>query len=144
MKNKMRMRSYCLTFILLFGLVGCSNNSNNTTGIKTEDQEKASVKEISDQNKVLNVGEIVSITLDENISTGYSWYYSIENPDLIKFESENNQDNKPNMPGAGSKHTWDFKVVKQGATKITFKYYQSWVGESSGDKTVVYNININQ
>jgi len=101
-------------------------------------------------NKVVNVGKIVSITLDENITTGYSWHYSIENTDLIKLDSKNSQGSeansqtksKPNLVGAGSQHIWNFKGIKQGTTKIFFKYYQSWEGEKSATKTSEYTIKI--
>lgn len=124
---------------------------NTTTISKTNEIDtKTSTIESSNLNVVVNAGKVLSITLDENITTGYSWHYYIENNDLIKLDSENSQgsetnsqnNSKPNIVGAGSKHTWNFKGVKQGTTKISFKYYQSWNGEKSATKTSEYTIKI--
>ncbi len=128
--------------------------SRNTVTISktNETDAKTSPIESSNLNKVVNVGKIVSITLDENITTGYSWHYSIENNDLIRLDSENSQgsetnsqnNSKPNLVGAGSQHTWNFKGMKQGTTKISFKYYRSWEGEKSATKTGEYTIKISE
>lgn len=124
---------------------------NNAAGLNAHViNDNTSTIENSNLDKVVNVGKIVSITLDENITTGYSWHYSIENNDLLKLDSENSQgpetnsqnNSKPNLVGAGSQHTWNFKGVKQGTTKISFNYYQSWEGEKSATKTGVYTIKI--
>ncbi len=118
------------------------NNSDTKTG----------TTENSNLIQTVSVGKIVSITLDENITTGYSWHYSIENNDLIKFDSDNTQDSETNstndsktvIAGAGSKHTWNFKGVKQGTTKITFNYYRSWKTDKSSVKTAEYTIKISE
>ena len=130
-----------------------SNELTNNTAktLKTnETNAKTSPIESSNLDEVVNVGKIVSITLDENISTGYSWHYSIENIDLIRLDSENSQgsevnsqnNSEPILVGAGSQHTWNFKGMKQGTTKISYRYYQSWKGEKSATKTAEYAIKI--
>lgn len=126
--------------------------TKNTSSISktNEIDAKTSAIESSNLNEVVNVGKVVSITLDENITTGYSWHFSIENNDLIKLDSENSQgsetnsqnNSQPNIVGAGSKHTWNFKGVKQGTTKIFFKYYRSWEGEKSATEISEYTIKI--
>lgn len=145
--NYIRRISACIiTLLLIFSLIGCSNaKSSTSTGSLASDVTKIS-------NKAVSIGKIVSITLDENATTGYSWHYSIENSDLIKFDSESTSDSgttdakdiKPVTVGAGSKHTWNFKGVKQGGTKITFKYYRSWEGEKTDVKTAEYTIKITE
>jgi len=46
--------------------------------------------------------------------------------------------------GAGSTFTWTLKALKPGITRITFKYYRDWEGESSvtPENTVLYNIKV--
>ena len=155
MKNKRRILVYIIIFILILSVVGCSSSQKpENPGAPASDEMDAKTNpvETSNLNEAVNVGEIVTITLDENVTTGYSWHYSIENNDLIKLDSENSQgsetnsqnSSKPDIVGAGSKHTWNFIGVKTGATKISFKYYQSWETEKSAIKTVEYTIKINE
>lgn len=118
---------------------------NSIKNSKEELVNKKGTNKISNLNEVLNLEGIFSTTLDENMSTGYGWYYIIENNEIIKLDSESNIENNLNelgLAGAGSKHTWNFKGVKQGTTKITFKYYQSWLGERSAAETVEYTIKV--
>lgn len=130
----------------MFLLVGCSNSNQSVSPVSAP----ADKAQQSPTTQVVNVGKTVSITLDENITTGYSWHYSIENNDLIKLDSENSQgsetnsqnNSKPNLVGAGSKHTWNFRGEKQGTTKIYFKYYRSWEGEKSATKMGEFTIKI--
>lgn len=141
-----RISASIITLLLAFSLIGCSNAKNSTSpDLLPSNETKVS-------NKTVSIGKTVSITLDENVSTGYSWHYSIENSDLIKLDSESTsdsgtadtKDSKPGMVGAGSKHTWNFKGVKQGTTKIIFKYYRSWEGEKADAKTAEYIIKITE
>lgn len=115
------------------------------------DQAKKSTTDNSGLTQTIIVGKTAAITLDENITTGYSWHYVIENPDLVKLDSEKTSDSEssdtnavPGRVGAGSKHTWNFKGVKPGTTKITFKYYPGWETEKSAVNAVEYTININE
>ena len=155
MKNKRRIPVYIIIFILILSVVGCSSSQKPVSpGAPASDEmdAKTSPVETSNLNETVNEGKLVSITLDENITTGYSWHYSIENNDLIKLDSENSQgletnsqnSSKPNIVGAGSKHIWNFIGVKPGTTKISFKYYRSWETEKSAIKTVEYSIKINE
>ena len=62
--------------------------------------------------------------------------------DIVTKMTNELNNSKPIIVGAGSKHTWNFKGVKQGTTKISFKYYRSWEGEKSATKTSEYTIKI--
>jgi hypothetical protein len=75
MKTKRIILSYFITFILFFSLIGCSNPDKPLSQISSGSETSNS--EISNRNEVLNVGKIFSTTLDENLSTGYIWHYSI-------------------------------------------------------------------
>jgi Predicted secreted protein len=120
--------------------------TKNTTASTTVTNNDAKISTTDNSGLTLttSVGKMVAITLDENITTGYSWHYVIENADLIKFDSENTveNDSRPGIVGAGSKHTWNFKGIKPGTSKITFKYYRSWETEKSAVNTVEYTIRI--
>jgi len=94
----------------------------------------------------LTVGNIGRVVLEGNSTTGYSWHYTIGNSKMLSLNSESFvQDTAAEgMVGVGGTYTWDFKALKAGQTKITFKYYRDWEGETSAtaDNIKVYQITI--
>lgn len=125
------------------------------TKMSTELTKNATAKTSATDNSSLTLttsaGKTVAITLDENTTTGYSWHYVIGNTDLIKFDSENTAGSDssaassvPGRVGAGSEHTWNFKGLKAGTTKITFKYYRGWETEKATVNTVEYTVKITE
>ena len=92
--------------------------------------------------KELSVGEISTVTLKGNPTTGYSWQYTIEDSSIIKLDKESSVPDSAAM-GAGSTFTWDFKALKAGETKIIFKYYRPWEGEATAEQTIEYTIKVN-
>jgi predicted secreted protein len=92
------------------------------------------------------VGGTVAISLKGNPTTGYGWYYTIGDSAIIEKtdDSFTSDSSSAEIVGAGGTFTWNFKALKAGETTITFKYYRSWLGESSaavGD-TVIYKITV--
>jgi predicted secreted protein len=97
----------------------------------------------------LHMNEVLSVTLDENITTGFEWDYVIEDESIFQILSE--EQIKPNSQGdeqvkkrvgAGSKHIWNFTAQKEGKTKITFYYYRNWEGKDSTEKIIEYDVTV--
>lgn len=65
-------------------------------------------------------GNFFTITLNENPSTGYTWYYAIKDEALVKFISDDYL-NESTLIGAPGKHTYKFEVLKNGVTSIDFE-----------------------
>lgn len=95
------------------------------------------------QNKI-NIGDAFKVVLKGNPTTGYIWHYSIENSDIVKLDFENYVRDS-NIVGAGNTYTWNFKALKTGDTKIIYKYYRDWEGESSttAENIIEYLICVN-
>ena len=110
---------------LSLGLVNQSANALDSTG-----------------RNVINVGNNGTVTLKGNPTTGFEWKYAIADNSVIKLDSESSIVDS-NAIGAGSTFTWNFKAMKAGETKITFKYYRSWEGEASAEQTIEYLIKVN-
>ena len=91
----------------------------------------------------LAVGDLACATLDGNPTTGYSWYCTIGDDEVIAAESDDYTSNS-DLIGAGGTYSWRFKALKEGQTTITFKYYRSWEGEASAtaENTVIYQVNV--
>lgn len=69
-------------------------------------------------------GAGVSVILEENPTTGYTWNY-IQSPEgiLKEVSSEYVQDaGTQEVVGAGGKHTWTFEPASQGGTVLHYAY----------------------
>lgn len=97
----------------------------------------------------IEVGNKFSTTLSQNITTGYSWQYAIEDETVLGLVSEKDvldvkqNEGETGIVGSGSQHTWDFIGLKSGTSKIIFKYLRSWEVENPPAKTIEYSITVN-
>lgn len=75
-------------------------------------------------------GQTVTVVLEGNTTTGYSWGYKIKNASVAGYVSDeykaNNADKNVMMTGVGGKHTFVFKALKPGTAYVTFDYAQHW------------------
>jgi inhibitor of cysteine peptidase len=90
----------------------------------------------------IKAGEIFTVTLDENITTGYSWSYTIDNKNVIQFDSDSTSVPKTDAAGAGGTHTWNFKAVGKGTVTIVFDYKRPWEKDKRPIDTKVYTITV--
>ncbi|MBI9015071.1 MAG: protease inhibitor I42 family protein [Clostridiales bacterium] len=77
-------------------------------------------------------GDIFTIILDENGSTGYTWSYVVNKEDHVKFISDEYV-SKSNIPGAPGKHHFTFEVLADGVSTIDFKHHRSFEENSTID-----------
>jgi inhibitor of cysteine peptidase len=91
----------------------------------------------SSSGKTVNiaVGGTLTVTLDSNVTTGYSWELKeIGDTDVLQ-----KTDNKYVAPaneaiGAGGKEVWTFKALAAGTSTLTMDYSQPWAGGQKGAK----------
>jgi len=92
------------------------------------------------------VGSAIPVSLKGNPTTGYAWYYTIGDSSIIEKTADNyvSDSKSASIVGTGGTYTWTFKALKAGETTVTFKYYRSWLGESSAAvvDTIVYKISV--
>ena len=84
-----------------------------------------------------SVGEVVSITLVSNATTGYAWQIrgSVDGGILKLVDSEYIPDEaNPMIVGAGGKEIWTFKALKKGKAKLCFEYVRPWEKDVSPAK----------
>lgn len=93
---------------------------------------------------VVKVGDLFKVILKGNPSTGYSWYYTIDNDEMLESRAVNETPDKENVPGSGSTFTWNFKALKTGQVKLVYKYYRSFEGEATATKenTIEYLVKV--
>jgi inhibitor of cysteine peptidase len=88
----------------------------------------------------------LTLTLDENPTTGYSWAYTMAPEGILALENDAfvNAPTSETVVGAGGTHTWTFKVVAGGCVRLTFQYYRPWEAPETAVETRVYAVNVGE
>jgi inhibitor of cysteine peptidase len=77
----------------------------------------------------LNVGAILTLNLESNPTTGYSWQLAkpLDNR-LVKLLGHRYCPQKaaPGVVGSGGIEIWRFKALRAGQTQINLKYCRPW------------------
>jgi inhibitor of cysteine peptidase len=90
----------------------------------------------------IKIGESITHELDGNPTTGYTWQYKAENPEIVKISEEIVSENKDGMAGTPSKFKYKIEGVKRGSTQILFTYQRSWEKDVAPAQTDTLNINV--
>ncbi len=109
------MKRYFIFFLvfLLLGLTGCGITLDITS---------------DDVAYTVKVGDVFTITLEENPSTGYTWQGpTISDESIVELiGGPETFGGNPNVVGAPNKIRWTFKAKAKGSTIITFKSIRPW------------------
>ena len=82
-----------------------------------------------------------TIELKGNPTTGYSWFYEIEDDSVISIEEDVKYLGANGMVGAPSLFTYTVTARKAGNTKITFEYKRPWETQPALE-TKVYEVSV--
>jgi predicted secreted protein len=100
-------------------------------------QTKPRVITNADQNKEikLKLGEIFTVQLDANSTTGYSWYLLCGNdPWKLASRKYAMDSSKPGMVGVGGKETFTFKAESVGGGFLRMLYLRGFEEKINTDK----------
>jgi len=88
----------------------------------------------------------LTLTLDENPTTGYSWAYTMAPEGILALDHDAfvSSQTSANVVGAGGQHTWTFKVLAKGCVRLTFQYYRPWEAPETAAETRVYAVNVGE
>ncbi|MCY6371356.1 protease inhibitor I42 family protein [Clostridium ganghwense] len=130
------------------------NKKLNVEIIGIDDRERVSayvgdfpvtvMNENTKKEKYMKKDQTIAVKLTENASTGYTWNYTIENPDIIEFTADGVEEINKDLVGSPSNHYWGFKAKKEGSTTITFNLYREWEGKEKSIKTYKYKVSVVQ
>jgi inhibitor of cysteine peptidase len=104
-----------------------AKSGNTQQGVKTVGTESKSEKKV--EMREVAVGEVVSIELACNPTTGYNWELKSIDKKIaepigpVEFKEA---PAKPGMMGVGGKCVLGIKGVKKGKTKAVMVYRRSW------------------
>lgn len=110
--------------------------------IRVPVQDSTTLKESPAVNRI-NPGSIVSVALEENPTTGYTWHSSLSDNNVLACESnEFYGADGSKLVGAPGIRLWKFKSIANGSGTITFKYYRDAEGEEAAADTRLYNVDV--
>lgn len=79
-----------------------------------------------------HIGEIVTISLESNPSTGHRWIAKFE-PKFLKLVKQEFISSS-NLVGAGGTERFDFKAVTSGTTTLHMVYKREWESTIQDEK----------
>lgn len=112
-----------VTAIMVALMTGCSSLPKQVSA-----DASSSGKQVE-----IGVGGSFTVTLDSNVTTGYSWELKGIS-DTSVLEKTDNKYVAPtsNLMGASGKEVWTFKALKAGTTTLSMDYSQPWEGGQKG------------
>ena len=76
---------------------------------------------------LVNPGDIFTIRLEANATTGYEWNLTnLASQDICQLVSSEYEPSDSNRIGAGGHQVWTFLALKRGETDLVFEYLRSW------------------
>ena len=88
--------------------------------------------------------DLLTVTLEENPTTGYMWHNTIDKEGILELQ---NDDYTPTVTsdkvvGSGGSHSWVFKGIAEGEAVLTFKYYRPWEKEDTATETRTFTVTV--
>ncbi len=84
---------------------------------------------------------IVTISLDENPSTGYRWEYTVSAEGIVQLTADEYSSDAPaGVVGAGGIRALSFAGLKEGTVTLTLSYLRPWEGDPI--RTVVLELRV--
>lgn len=86
-------------------------------------------------------GELFSLELVSNRSTGYAWQLAAPlDETMLQFKDNEYQSPDSSKDGASGTENWRFLALKAGKTVVSLKYVRSWEISAVPVKTAVFTI----
>jgi len=91
-------------------------------------------------------GNQLTVILNENPSTGYSWSYQMDQGGIVELVSDGfvSGATDSNMVGAGGKHQWMFRSLAAGKVEIAFHYFRPWEDISTAIEVKAIIVNVDK
>ncbi len=128
MKPKTTTHMFLALIAILFVLVGCSpaKASAETITITAADAGKTIE---------LHKGNLLVVTLEGNITTGYNWEMLPQSPALLEQQDLPEVVADSEAIGAGGKISLTFQAAQTGKAVLTLVYHRSWEKDVPPEKT---------
>jgi inhibitor of cysteine peptidase len=116
MADKLMRTFVVMSFFIIMALFsGCGTHGTSLT-------DADNGKQIT-----LKSGEVITLTLESNPTTGYSWQViEINNATLTQVGEVEYKSDGRNIPGAGGTETFHFEAIGAGETMLELGYMRPW------------------
>lgn len=89
---------------------------------------------------VVKKGEVFTVNLPENPSTGYSW--NLTTGDGLTIKSDRYIPPAQQIPGRGGRHEWAIEASKAGPQKVSGIYKRPWEPATGSENTFQLNVDV--
>ena len=128
MKQITKIRWYLIITAALFVLVGCSPARANAKTVTLTEADAGKTIELQN-------GNLLVVTLDGNITTGFNWEMVPQTPAVLKQQGEPETTPDSSALGAGGKISLKFQAVQTGQASLTLIYHRSFEKDVPPEKT---------
>lgn len=99
----------------------------------------------TDSPGITELDKTVTVILEENPTTGYTWAYTIDDENIVSLKSDSyKQTDDKNLEGAGGIHQYIFQANNPGTAIITFELGQQWDGGEKASQTKKFEITVGE
>ncbi len=94
---------------------------------------------------ILKPGEVKMIELKANRTTGFKWFYTIDNKQVVEVVSDKYRqyEHQEKVLGAGGERIVRIKGIQPGTARIRFEYYKEWNPERVA-KTKAFEVKVEE
>ena len=92
-------------------------------------------------------GDIIAVTLESNITTGYSWFATISDPKVLvqmgepQYKEPSSSSGTP-LLGAAGKQTFFLQANETGTVTVTLEYKRSFEENVTPEKTITITLEV--
>jgi inhibitor of cysteine peptidase len=146
----MKLRTVYLvsTFVAILGLAACAapsaSPSAGGTSIVVSCDDFSSQPHPS-KSITVSAGDLFTVTLCSNPTTGFSWSESAQISDATVVQQVSHNTIAPenkNLVGAPGSEVWVFKALKKGSSTVTMEYSRPWAGGEKGVWTLNLTVDV--
>ena len=102
---------------------------------------EATVTEANNGQRVqVSSGQVLSINLEANPSTGYSWQVSAISSNILQQTGDPEFKSDSTLVGAPGKQLIRFKVIAKGEGKLELVYHRPWEKDTPPERTFSVNV----
>jgi inhibitor of cysteine peptidase len=116
-----------IILVLLMGVLTACNSASNET-ITIDEQNAGDVIE-------LKAGDMLVVSLDGNITTGFNWIPATQDSILLEQLGEAEVTSESEQLGAPGKIVLQFKAIATGQTNLRLEYKRAWEEDVEPEKT---------
>lgn len=135
----------CLVLIAPVLCIGCASPVKSPFIVSVACDDFTKQKDIV-RDVTVTAGDIFSITLCSNGSTGFQWGEETQISDMQVIQQTGYKTiatkNTGGMVGVPGTEVWDFKALKAGTSTIYIEYDRPWQGGEKGVQTFKLNVTV--